>query len=58
MSRLTFATTLLLAVSSPLIAQQAAFTANDTGPSTEAIFETKDAAIATAGLVPLSKTPL
>ena len=58
MSRLTFATTLLLAVSSPLIAQQAAFTANDTGPSTDAIFETKDAAIATAGLVPLSKTPL
>jgi hypothetical protein len=58
MSRLTFATTLLLAVSSPLIAQQAAFTANDTGPSSEAIFETKDAAIATAGLIPLSKTPL
>ena len=58
MSRLTFATTLLLAVSSPLIAQQAAFTANDTGPSTDAIFETKDAAIATAGLIPLSKTPL
>jgi len=58
MSRLTFATTLLLAVASPLIAQQATFTANDTGPSTDAIFETKDAAIATAGLVPLSKTPL
>jgi len=58
MSRLTFATTLLLAVSSPLIAQQAAFTANDTGPSTDAIFETKDAAVATAGLEPLSKTPL
>jgi len=58
MSRLTFATTLLLAVSSPLIAQQAAFTANDTGPSTDAIFETKDAAIATAGLAPLSRTPL
>jgi hypothetical protein len=59
MSRLTFtATTLLLAVSSSSHAQQAVFAANDTGPASDAIFETKDAAIATAGLIPLSKTQL
>src|SRR6202521_4690894 len=55
MSRLTFAATLLLAVSSSSVAQQASFTANDTGPSADAIFETKDAAIATAGPLPLSQ---
>src|SRR5258707_168929 len=58
MSRLTFSASLLLAVSSSSLAQQTTFAANDTGPSSEAIFETKDAAIATAGLLPLSKTPL
>lgn len=58
MSRLTFAASLLLAVSSSSLAQQTTLTANDTGPSSDAIFETKDAAIATAGLLPLSKTPL
>ena len=56
MSRLTFAASLLLAVPSSSFAQQALTTANDTGPASEAIFETKDAAIVTAGLVPLSKT--
>src|SRR6266436_3541284 len=48
MSRLTFAATLLLAVSSSSVAQQASFSANDTGPVSDAIFETKDAAVATA----------
>jgi hypothetical protein len=58
MSRLSFSATLLLAVSSTGLAQQAAFTANDTGPATDAIFETKDAAVATAGYAPLAKTEL
>jgi hypothetical protein len=58
MSRLTFAASLLLAASSTSLAQQASFTANDTGPAPEAIFETKDAAVLTAGLVPLSKSDL
>jgi hypothetical protein len=58
MSRLTFAASLLLAVSSSSPAQQTSFAANDTGPASDAIFETKDAAIATAGLVPLAKMPL
>jgi hypothetical protein len=58
MSRLSFSATLLLAVSSPALAQQAAFTANDTGPAVDAIFETKDAAVVTAGLSPLAKTDL
>jgi hypothetical protein len=59
MSRITFAATLLVAVSSSSIAQQAGFSAsNDTGPSSDAIFETKDAAVLTAGLAPLAKTPL
>src|SRR2546430_4937189 len=58
MSRLTLSATLLLAVSSTSLAQQAAFTANDTGPATDAIFETKDAAAVTAGLAPLAKTDL
>ena len=58
MSRLTFAATLLLAVSSSSAAQQASFSANDTGPVSDAIFETKDAAIATAGLVPLAQSQL
>ena len=58
MSRLTFAASLLLAVSSSSLAQQTTFAANDTGPASDAIFETKDAAVATAGLLPLSKTPL
>jgi hypothetical protein len=58
MSRLTFSAILLLAVSSTSLAQQAAFTANDTGPAVDAIFETKDAAVVTAGLSPLTKTEL
>src|SRR3954462_97236 len=58
MSRLTLAATLLLGPSSSSLAQQAAFTANDTGPASDAIFETKDAAVLTAGLVPLSKSDL
>lgn len=59
MSRLTFAATLLLAVPSSFLGQQATLTAsNDTGPSDVAIFETKDAAAVTAGLLPLSKTDL
>src|SRR3954469_22345157 len=59
MSRLTFAASVLLAIPGSAIAQQASFTAsNDTGPVPDAIFETKDAAIATAGLVPLAKTEL
>ncbi|HMG12630.1 MAG TPA: hypothetical protein VK571_05625 [Gemmatimonadaceae bacterium] len=58
MSRLTFTASLLLAVSSSSHAQQAVFAANDTGPASDAIFETKDAAVASAGMIPLSKTLL
>jgi hypothetical protein len=59
MSRLTFAASILLAIPGSTIAQQASFTAsNDTGPVPDAIFETKDAAVATAGLAPLAKTEL
>jgi hypothetical protein len=58
MSRLTFAASILLAVSSSSYAQQASFVANDTGPAPELIFETKDAAVVTAGLAPLSKADL
>jgi hypothetical protein len=56
MSRLTFAATLLLAMPASTLAQQATFAANDTGPASDATFETKDAAIVTAGLVPLAKS--
>jgi hypothetical protein len=60
MSRLTIAASLLLAIPSSSFAQQAtAFPAsNVTGPASDAIFETKDAAVLTAGLTPLSKTRL
>jgi len=58
MSRLTFAASLLLAVSGSSFAQQASFAANDTGPAPELIFETKDAAVVTAGLAPLAKSDL
>ncbi len=60
MSRLTIAASLLLAIPSSTFAQQAtAFTAsNDTGPASDTIFETKDAAVLTVGLTPLSKTQL
>jgi len=58
MSRLTSVALLLLGVSSSSLAQQASFTANDTGPAPEAIFETKDAAVVTAGLAPLARTDL
>ena len=58
MSRLTFFSALLLAISAPAIAQQAGFASADSGPSPDAIFETKDAAIVTAGLQPLAKSDL
>jgi len=60
MSRITIAATLLLAIPSSSFAQQTrAFTASiDTSPVTEEIFETKDAAALTVGLVPLSKSLL
>lgn len=60
MSRLMIAASILLAIPSSSIAQQAqAFAAsNDTGPVSDAIFETKDAAALTAGLAPLAKTNL
>jgi hypothetical protein len=58
MSRLTFSTALLLVVSAPGIAQQAGFASADSGPSPDAIFETKDAAVMTAGLRPLAKSDL
>jgi hypothetical protein len=59
MSRLTFAASFLLAIPGSVIAQQASFAAsNDTGPVSDLIFETKDAAVATAGLAPLAKTQL
>lgn len=58
MSRLTFLTVLPLAVSTPAIAQQAGFASADSGPATEVIFETKDAAVVTAGLQPLAKSEL
>src|ERR1700674_2106411 len=59
MSRITIAASLLLAIPSSSFAQQIpAFPANDTGPATPEIFETKDAAARTVGLAPLSKTQL
>jgi hypothetical protein len=58
MSRLTFAASLLLAASSSSYAQQALNASNATAPASEALFETKDAAVATAGLVPLSRAEL
>ena len=58
MSRLTFSSALLLAISTPAIAQQAGFASADSGPSPDAIFETKDAAVMTAGLQPLAKSDL
>jgi hypothetical protein len=60
MSRITLAASLLLAIPSSSFAQQArALTASaDTGPVTAEIFETKDAAALTVGLVPLSKSLL
>src|SRR3954463_1395650 len=57
MSRLMFSSALLLAISAPAVAQQA-FASADSGPSPDAIFETKDAAIVTAGLLPLAKSDL
>jgi hypothetical protein len=60
MSRLMFAASVLLAIPSSSFAQQTQnFAAsNDTGPVSEAMFETKDAAALTVGLSPLSKTDL
>jgi len=48
----------MLAISAPAIGQQAGFASADSGPSPDAIFETKDAAIVTAGLQPLAKSDL
>ena len=53
-----FSTALLLAVSTSALAQQAGFASADSGPVSAAIFETKDAAVMTAGLQPLAKTDL
>jgi hypothetical protein len=58
MSRLTFAASVLLAIPGSVLGQQAFTASNDTGPVPEAIFETKDAAVVTAGLSPLAKTDL
>ena len=58
MSRLTIAASLLLAIPCSSYAQQAFSASNDTGPVSDAIFETKDAAVVSAGLIPLSKTLL
>src|SRR5881396_3477207 len=58
MSRLTFAASLLLAIPASSYAQQALNASNDPAPASDAIFETKDAAIATAGLVPLARAEL
>jgi hypothetical protein len=59
MSRLTIAASLLLTIPSSFLAQQApAFTASTDKQVTEDIFETKDAAALTLGLVPLSKSQL
>jgi hypothetical protein len=59
MSRLTIAASLLLIIPSSSFSQQAtAIAVSDSGPALTAIFETKDAAVRTAGLNPLSKTRL
>jgi len=59
MSRITLAASILLAIPSSFLAQQATvFTASTDAPVTEEIFETKDAAALTVGLVPLSKSHL
>jgi hypothetical protein len=60
MSRLTLAASILLAIPSSSFAQQmpAFMASNDTGPVSDAIFETKDAATLTAGLAPLAKSTL
>jgi len=60
MSRLTIAASFLLAIPCSSFAQQVrAFPAsNDTGPISDAIFETKDAAALTVGLSPLSRSKL
>jgi hypothetical protein len=55
MSRLTFVTALAVGIPCSSVAQQS-LASNDTGPTTEAIFETKDAAALTVGLSPLSKS--
>jgi len=53
-----FSSALLLAFSTHAIAQQAGFASADSGPSPDAIFETKDAAVMTVGLQPLAKSDL
>jgi hypothetical protein len=60
MSRLNLAASILLAIPSSSFAQQmpAFMASNDTGPASDAIFETKDAATLTAGLSPLAKSTL
>ena len=60
MSRLILAALLPLVLPAASLAQQASSFAasNDTGPAADAIFETKDAAVLTAGMTPLSRTEL
>jgi hypothetical protein len=60
MSRLIIAASLLLAIPSSVYAQQPQLVvaSNDTGPVSDPIFETKDAAAVTVGLTPLSKSRL
>jgi hypothetical protein len=59
MSRLTIAASLLLVIPVSSSSQQARpLAVSDTDPVLAAIFETKDAAVRTAGLNPLSKTRL
>jgi hypothetical protein len=59
MSRLSIAAFLLLAFPGSSFPQHAtAIAVSDTGPALAAIFETKDAAVRTVGLNPLSKTRL
>lgn len=59
MSRLIIAASLLLVIPVSSFSQQARpLAVSDTDPALAAIFETKDAAVRTAGLNPLSKTRL
>ncbi|HEX3534963.1 MAG TPA: hypothetical protein VHT23_12125 [Gemmatimonadaceae bacterium] len=58
MSRLTITASLLLAIPSSILAQQARVITASDAPAAEEIFETKDAAALTVGLAPLSKSSL
>jgi hypothetical protein len=56
MRRLILAASIVLAFPATSAAQNASFASNDTGLVPAAIFETKDAAVLTAGLAPLART--